>query len=220
MESEFTKIDIKTWSMAQAFHYYTQMAPTTYTIDISIDVTALRKVVKEKEYKFFPVYLYIVTKAVISREELCMAVREGELGYWNCLNPVYPQLHSDNNTTSLLWTEYNDSFKEFYQNYIEDVKKYGNDHGILTSKGAPPSNGYIVSCIPWFTFRSFSLHNHGIKDYFFPSFESGAFTKYDDKIHMPLSITAHHAVTEGYHIKLFLDKLQYLASNPEEWIES
>lgn len=69
----------------------------------------------------------------------------------------------------------------------------------------PPANAYIISCIPWFTFNSFSLHNHGIKDYYVPSFEAGGFAETaGGKLNMPLSVTVHHAVTDGYHLKVFL----------------
>ena len=60
-------IDMKTWPMTQTFHYYTQMAPTTYTINVTMDVTVLRNTLKEKGYKFFPAYIYLVTRAVNNR---------------------------------------------------------------------------------------------------------------------------------------------------------
>lgn len=44
--------------MSQAFHYYTQTAPTSYTVNVMMDVTILRKALKARGYKFFPAYLY------------------------------------------------------------------------------------------------------------------------------------------------------------------
>lgn len=173
----FQSIDIQTWPMAQAFHYYTQMAPTSYTVNVNMDVSFLRKELKTKGIKFFSAYLYLVTRAITRQQELRVAVKDGILGYWDCLTPAYPQFHEDNKTTSLLWTEYNDNFPEFYNQYLTDTKLHGESHGILSSKGVPPANAYIISCIPWFTFNSFSLHNHGIKDYYVPSFEAGGFTE-------------------------------------------
>ena len=83
----------------------------------------------------------------------------------------------------------------------------------------PPANAYIISCIPWFTFNSFSLHNHGIKDYYVPSFEAGGFAETaGGKIIMPLSVTVHHAVTDGYHLKVFFDELQRMMDCPGEWL--
>lgn len=216
----FQSIDIQTWPMAQAFHYYTQMAPTSYTVNVNMDVSFLRKELKTKGIKFFPVYLYLVTRAITRQQELRVAVKDGILGYWDCLTPAYPQFHEDNKTTSLLWTEYNDNFPEFYNQYLTDTKLHGESHGILSSKGVPPANAYIISCIPWFTFNSFSLHNHGIKDYYVPSFEAGGFTETSNgKIVMPLSVTVHHATTDGYHLKVFFEELQRTMNYPGEWLK-
>ena len=215
---EFEPIDMNTWGMSQSFYYYTQMAPTSYTINVKIDVTILRKKLKENGYKFFPAYLYLVTRAINKQEELRVGLKDGILGHWKTLTPAYPQFHEDNKTTSLLWTEYKEEFKEFYKNYIEDTQKHGESHGILSSKGVPPANSYIISCIPWFTFESFSLHNHGIKDYYVPSFEAGGFIEDNNKIYMPLSITVHHATTDGYHLKEFFEELQRSINCPEEWL--
>lgn len=112
-----------------------------------------------------------------------------------------------------------EDFQTFHGQYLQDKERYSHQHGILTAKGAPPSNAYVVSCIPWFSFHSFSLHNHGIRDYYFPSLEAGAFSQTTDgQTTMPLSITVHHATVEGYHLKLFLERLQHMMSVPEEWL--
>lgn len=76
----------------------------------------------------------------------------------------------------------------------------------------------MISRISWFTFNSFSQNNHGIKDYFVPSFEAGRFIESNDKISMPLSITVHHATTDGYHLKVFLEELQRIMECPDEWL--
>lgn len=217
-EPVFTPIDKATWPMTQQFYYYTEIAPTTYTVNVMLDVTHLRETLKTKGIKFFPAYLYLVTRAIGKQQELRMSVQNGVLGYWDTLTPAYPQFHEDDKTTSLLWTEYDDNFSAFYQRYLEDTATHGQSHGILSSKGAPLASAYIISCIPWFTFQSFSLHNHGIKDYFVPSFEAGAFVERDGMVTMPLSVTVHHATTDGYHLKVFFEELQRTMDCPEEWL--
>lgn len=215
---KFQPIDIQTWPMAQAFYYYTQMAPTGYTVNVNMDVTVLRKELKARGYKFFPAYIYLVSKAITKQQQLRIGVKEDVLGVWDYLTPVYPQFHEDDKTTSLLWTEYSDNFKEFYIQYIADTKQHGQSHGILSSKGMPVPNSYVISCLPWFTFNSFTVHNHGIKDYYFPSFEAGKFVESGERLLMPLSITVHHATTEGYHLKEFFEELQRMMNTPIEWL--
>lgn len=217
-EQLFEPIDMENWSRAQSFYYYTQIAPTTYSITVSMDVTVLRKELKIRELKFFPAYLWLVTRAIQEVEELRVGVMDCVLGHWKRLIPVYPQFHEDDRSTSLLWTEYYDNFSKFYQCYCSDIREYGDNHGILTSKGIPLPNGYVISCIPWFTLQSFSLYNHNLKDYYFPSFEAGKFVETQGKILMPLSVTLHHATTDGYHLKVFFEALQRMMDYPSQWI--
>lgn len=215
----FHPVDRQSWPMAQAFYYYTEMAPTTYSVTVCLDVTEMRSALKRRGLKFFPAYLYLVTRAVGALPELRMAVREGALGCWETLTPVYPVFHEEDKTTSLLWTEYGERFGDFYARYLEDAAAFRNDRGILTKKGAPPANSFVVSCIPWFSFQSFSLHNHGIKDYFLPSFEAGAFRQNGGRTSMPLSVTVHHATTEGVHLRVFFSRLRALMEQPDLWLD-
>lgn len=217
-EPIFHPIDPKSWPMAENFYYYTQIAPTTYTVDLTLDVTALRERLHRERIRFFPAWLYLCTRTVCRQQELRMAVREGVLGYWETLTPVYPVLNPETHVTSLLWTAMRDTFSAFYSDYCSDSSRYTPKGGILTEKGAPPANSYVCSCIPWLPFQSFSLHNHGIKDYYLPSLEAGAFREEGGKITMPLSITVHHAVTEGWHLKCLYEALQEGLSHPETWL--
>ncbi|MCI2057150.1 MAG: CatA-like O-acetyltransferase [Oscillibacter sp.] len=218
MENHFTQIDLQTWPQAQEFYYYTQMASTSYTVNVLLDVTNTRKALKAAGYKFFPAYLWLMTRAISQQEQFRVGVQDGTLGVWGHLTPAYPQFHSDDHTTSLLYTEFEVNFSAFHAAYLADTKQYGASHGILSAKGVPPASSYIISCIPWFSFESFSLHNHGIKDYYFPSFEAGAFREENGRIWMPLSVTVHHATVDGWHLKTLFEDVQSALNEPENWM--
>ena len=81
-------------------------------------------------------------------------------------------------------------------------------HGIL-SNGIPPKNAYTVSSIPWVEFNHFAVHSFENKEYYFPSIEAGKIINRNEELIMPLSMTCHHATTDGYHIKCFIDTLNY-----------
>lgn len=59
----FVPINMGTWPRAQVFYYYTQIAPTSYTVDVRMDVTVLRHKLKQRGFEFFPAYLWLVTNA-------------------------------------------------------------------------------------------------------------------------------------------------------------
>ena len=205
----FTPIDLQTWPRGQMFYYFSQMAPAGYSITVQVDVTALRKTLKEAGRKFFPAYLWLVTKNLNRQTEFKVADKDGVLGFYDSLTPLYASFHENDHTFSLMWTEYTDDFLQFHQAYLENQAQFGHNHGVLCQpQTPPPANAYTVSCVPWVSFTHFAVHSYENKPYYFPSVEAGKFFEEAGRILMPLSITCHHATTDGYHIKCFLDSLQ------------
>ena len=204
----FTPIDLRTWPRGQMFCYFAKMAPTGYSITAQVDVTTLRKTLKNAGLKFFPAYLWLVTKNLNRQTEFKVAERDGMLGYYDVLTPLYASFHEDDHTFSLMWTEYEDSYRAFDQRYAENQEKYGQVHGVLAQPGTPPENACTVSCLPWVSFSHFAVHSYENKPYYFPSVEAGRFVEQEGRTLLPLSLTCHHATTDGWHVKCFLEALQ------------
>lgn len=220
-ELAFTELDLRHWSRGELFYYFSKMAPTGYSITVDVDVTHLRQVLKEHEKKFFPAYLWLVTKTLMEQEAFRLAEVEGKVGVYNTLTPLYAAFHDDDKSFSLMWTEYDSEFSAFYDAYIADQNAYGGNHGVLAKKTPlPPPNAYTVSCIPWVSFNHFAVHSYENKPYYFPSVEAGRFRESDGKTWMPLSLTCHHAATDGYHVKLFLASLQGYMDSFEQFLRA
>ena len=118
-----------------------------------------------------------------------------------------------------MWTEYQESYPAFYQAYLDNQLQFGGNHGVLSQpQTPPPANTYTVSCIPWVSFEHFAVHSYENKPYYFPSVEAGKFTEKDGRILMPLSLTCHHAATDGYHVSLFLKSLQEDMNSMEHFL--
>lgn len=206
---KFTPIDLQSWPRGQMFYYFSKMAPTGYSLTVNMDVTRLRRTLKAAGLKFFPAYLWLVTKNLNRQVELKVTEQNGALGYFDVLTPLYASFHEDDKTFSLMWTEYQESFPAFYQGYLDNQLQFGGNHGVLSQpQTPPPANSYTVSCIPWVSFEHFAVHSYENKPYYFPSVEAGKFTERDGRILMPLSLACHHAATDGYHVNLFLKSLQ------------
>ncbi|WP_025027804.1 chloramphenicol acetyltransferase [Caldalkalibacillus mannanilyticus] len=219
MEAKFTPIDLQTWPRGQMFYYFTKMSPAGYSMTVDLDVTRMRLALKERKLKFFPAYLWLTTKIVNKQVEFKVALNNEVLGYWDVLTPLYATFHEDDKTFSFMWTEYHDCFSAFYESYVKNQEQYGKNHGVLAQPDRlPPANSYVVSCLPWVEFKHFSFHSYENKDYFFPTIEAGKFHESNGRVLLPLSITVHHATTDGWHIKNFLDELQYEMNHPEKWM--
>lgn len=215
----FTPIEASKWERAQIFHYFSQIAPTSYCMTVEVDITKTLNCLKARVLKFFPAYLWLVTTALNEQQNFKIALCDGKIGYWNSLTPLYATFHEDDKTISLMFTEYDNDFDSFYKAYIGNKQKYSSVHGVLSqAPQLPPPNSYTVSCIPWIGFKSFSLCSQSPAPYYFPTVEAGKFFEQSGRTMMPLSITAHHATTDGWQIKCFLDKLNLMLSAPESWV--
>lgn len=181
----FKPIDLSAWKRSQVFHYFSETAPTGYSLTADVDISHLKKVLKEAGLKFYPAYLWLVTRNLNHQEEFRTAVCDGILGYYDVLTPLYAVFHDDDKTFSMMWTEYSENFSEFYHNCIENQRKYGDVHGFLSRPELPPPNAYTVSCMPWVKFTHFAVHSYN-KPYYFPSLESGKYYEKSRRIMLPL----------------------------------
>ena len=216
---QFTPIDLQSWPRGQMFYYFAKMAPTGYSLTVEVDITDLRRTLKERKLKFFPAYLWLVTKNLNHYTEFKVAEQNGVLGFFDTLTPLYASFHDDDKTFSLMWTPYSESFGEFYDAYIQNQADFGGNHGVLSQPATPPPpNAYTVSCLPWVEFSHFAVHSYENKAYYFPSIEAGKFYQKEGRTYMPLSLTCHHATTDGWHIKCFLDDLHQDIKNFERYL--
>lgn len=219
-EAVFTPLDLRGYERGEMFYYFAHMAPTGYSLTVNMDVTAMRCTLHAAGYRFFPAYLWLVTGALSRQREFMIAEKDGQTGYYNILTPLYAAFHEDDKTFSLMWTEYDDDFSAFHAEYLRCQAEFGRNHGVLARKGETlPPNAYTVSCLPWVSFEHFSVHSYENKPYYFPSVEAGKFFSREGKTFMPLSITCHHAATDGWHVAKFLEELQAEMNEPEKMLQ-
>ena len=205
----FTPIDLRTWPRAQVFTYFAKMAPTGYSLTVEVDVTRMRAALKAAGLRFFSAYLWLTTRCLMEQTEFCLAEREGQLGVYDTLTPLYATFHEDDHTFSMMWTPYDADLRTFHAAYLDNQRRFGANHGVLAQTDRlPPENAYTVSCVPWIGFRHFAVHTDMSRPYYFPSVEAGRFEERDGRLMMPLSITCHHAAADGWHVQRFLEAWQ------------
>ncbi len=219
MNVDFHPIDRDNWNRNQYFYYFTKMFPTGYSLTVEVDITNTYHMVKRAGKKFFPAYLYLASRLIAQQQEFRIAERDGLLGYYEVLHPSYARFHEDDKTMSSMWTEYAADFVSFYNNYMEDQNQYAGNHGIL-AKTNIPDNNCMIGMLPWTQFTSYTPISYGGGSGYFPVLQAGKFFDKGHRKMMPLSITVHHAVADGYHVGLFLQKFQEGMLHPEEWIET
>lgn len=217
MRLEFCEINMSEWKRAPYFQLYTKMIPTGFNICVDLDVTKMYDYFKEKGYKFAVGYRYITMKLINEKAYFRIAYKDGKLGYYNYLTPTYANFHKDDESTSVMWVDYDPSFSVFNKHYLEEEEKYKEVHGLIAKPQMPPENGCMVGVLPWTSFTSYSPVPYGTGTQFFPVLQSGKFKKVEGKVLMPFAMMVHHAVVDGYQVSSYLEALQEAMNQPEEW---
>ena len=209
----FTSIDLATWSRQQYFYYFTKMAPMSFTISAKIDITNTYDDLHAQGLGFFPGYLYLTSKVLTMMPEFRIGRNvEGQLGYFDQLNPSYTVMHEDHTITSC-WSEYTPDFKMFVQCVQTDSLAALQVNGPV-GKPDQPANSFEAGMLPWVHFDSYTpIPVNGLPS-FAPVLQAGQWQVVDGRRLMPLSITANHAVADGYHVSELFSRLQHNFAEP------
>lgn len=215
---KFNRIDIEKWNRKEYYIHYMNQLPCTYSLTTNIDITNMLSAIKKASKKIYPAQIYIIASIVNQYKEFRMTRNhDGDLGYWDEVNPSYTIFNKSSETFSSIWTMYNRDFSLFYDSCIKDIEKYSQS-SCLTPKPDEPSNTFTISSLPWVNFTGFNINVFNEGNYLPPIFTMGKFIETNNTVLMPVSIQVHHAVCDGFHIGRFINSLQNLASNIEEWL--
>ncbi|MGM0124343.1 chloramphenicol O-acetyltransferase type A [Enterococcus sp. AZ194] len=215
----YIEINQSSWKRQDYFYYFTKMNPTAYSVTVQMDVTKLYQFIKQNDYKFFPSYLFIVSKIVSAHSEFKLATMGEQLVEYEVLHPSYSLFHDDDQSISMMWTNFETSFPKFYENYLEDQKLYGDKKGAVVKEETPPMNTYMVGMIPWLEFTNYTpLPLENLAN-FFPIVQGGKMQVIKGNRFLPLSFTIHHAAADGYHVSKFFEELQAAFNRPELWLK-
>ncbi|MBO7564668.1 MAG: hypothetical protein J6T40_07505, partial [Clostridiales bacterium] len=58
-----------------------------------------------------------------------------QIGWWNYLNPAYPVYHEDDETSTILWTEYDEDFAVFNEKVPDGSGKVRQQQGRFRHEG-------------------------------------------------------------------------------------
>lgn len=207
----FHLIDMEKWERREHYHYYRDLLKVRYNLNVNVDITELLAQVKEQKLKFYPVFIYIIMRAVNQNREMRMQTdSEGRLGYWDECHPSYTIFHPDDKTFSDIWTKYSPDFTTFYRAAVRDMEEYRDVKGVKAKPGRP-DNFCAVSCVPWLSFTGYASDTYSDSPMLFPVVLFGRYFEENGRILLPLGIAVNHAAADGYHSCRLLNDIKEIA---------
>ena len=165
-------------------------------IDPQIAANVVRKIAAEYDIK-----------TVNDMPEFRTSLTAEGLGVYDDMHPMYTVFNKENKNFSGIWSYFSEDYDTFLQNYEEDSAKYSTSTRYAPKEGTPV-NSFNISMVPWLEFTGFNINVYDEGKFLLPIFTMGKYFEHDGKRMLPLAIQVHHAVCDGYHVGIFVEKLQ------------
>ena len=121
--------------------------------------------------------------------------------------------HDDDKTFSAIYTENANTFKKYLENYTNNIQLYKDKHGYMVKEPPKIANFFYVSTIKDLNFNSFKISTKTSIPFLQPIITLGQIVPKQDKYTLCFAMDFHHAIADGYHISIFIKRLNQMLQN-------
>ncbi|MBU1145752.1 MAG: chloramphenicol acetyltransferase [Firmicutes bacterium] len=197
-------IDVDSWHRKKHYNYYKDFDLPHFSITANVDITNLYHFAKKNQTSFFATLLYYVMKVVNDIPELKYRIRGNEVILHDTIHPSYTVLANED-LFQFVTSTFTEDFQAFLHKVDQDID-YVKIHENLDD--IPGKDDLIyISAIPWVTFTNLSHPFDTKHPDSIPRISWGKFFKENDRVIIPISLSAHHALCDGIHVGKFYQLL-------------
>jgi len=204
-------IDLNTWPRKGQYDLFKNMDIPHFNLCANVDITLLRKYVKDQNINFYVSMVYIASHVANNMKSFRLRMRGDQVIEHDMIHPSFTIMTQDE-TFSFCSVNHNMSFKTFYDQAEKQKEKLMGNVFVEDELGR--SDYIFMTSIPWISFTSMSHPMSLDVEDCVPRFAWGKYFKDHEKILMPFSVQVHHAMMDGYHVGMFYEKLQEALNQP------
>ncbi|MEN9655227.1 MAG: Chloramphenicol acetyltransferase [Bacteroidota bacterium] len=199
------KLDLNSWNRKEHFLFFKQMDEPFYGITTTIDCTKAYAKAKVLDVSFFSYYLHKTLSAVNAVENFRYRIIEDEVYVFDVIDASATVMREDT-TFGFSYMPFTEDINEFTQIVQTEIERMQTTTGVFTREY--PDNLIHFSALPWINFTSLSHARSFTWPDSCPKISVGKLTEENGKKSIPISVHVHHGLADGYHVGLFLEKLQ------------
>lgn len=198
-------IDVTQWNRKEHFEHFTSFDDPFFGVTVNVDCTKTYSEAKDKKLSFSLLILHRIIKAACQVEEFRYRIEGDKVVCYDTLIPGATVARPDH-TFFFAEFEFDTNETLFIQNakvYIEDqLHKTGLNKGNVFHP-----NAIHYSAVPWFAFTDMKHPANLRSGDSVPKISTGKYFREGEKLMLPISITCHHGLMDGYHVGQFLEIL-------------
>ena len=192
-------IDKETYCRKGVYRHFTEDCRCSLSVTARLDVTELVRFSRETGTRFYINFLYILSKALNSREDYRMGYlyRTDELICYDAIDPTHYVFHEDTETCTPVYTKYDADYGRFYAAAVRDAEEAKQTREYLLDDENHP-NRFDASYIPWLSYDALNIELPDGYLYYAPIVNWGRYREENGRLVMPVSVRLNHAVADGF----------------------
>ena len=199
-------IDKSNWNRKEHFEHFSAFDDPFFGVTVNIDCTNIYKQAKEKGVSFSLLVLHHIITAACRVEEFRYRIEGDDIVCYHSLIPEATVSRADH-TFSFASFEYDTDENIFVQKANAEIERLQHTTG-LNKSGTFHPNAIHYSAVPWLTFTDMKHPTNMRSGDSVPKISTGKFFREEEKLMIPVSITCHHGLMDGYHVAKFVELLE------------
>ncbi len=209
----YKELNIKNWTRLNQYKFFKEYDNPFFNICANVDVTKLKKITEKRKISFFIASLFLSQKTVNHIKEFKYRMKDDSVIIYDTIHAGSTILNDDE-TFSFCYFDFSDDFETFSNNANKIIKQNSQNKKKLEDRANQPDMIHY-SVIPWIEFTSISHPRKFGTDDSIPKIVFGKYFKKDERLIMPVSISAHHSLMDGIHVGKYFDYFQKLLDKPD-----
>jgi len=199
-------VDLNTWARRAIYEHFSTVSWPFYAITLSIDVTRLRAVARQRGVSFYYAMIWACTHACNAIPEFRYRICDGVLMDMERTNPSFTVMRQGEQAFRIITMPWHEDLDTFCRQASERAERQTQ---FLNIEVESQSLIYF-SCTPWFDFTSMTNERNLDTDDLIPRLSWGKFYDQDGRTMVHLALDVNHRTIDGWHIAQFKQHLEEL----------
>ena len=201
-------VDFENWKRKGHFEFFHRMDNPQFNICMDIDVSNFIQFTRKKNISFYYSMIFAATTVLNQFENFKYRIREDKVVFYDKIHPSFTDMNKDekDDLFKMVTIELKDNIYEFEKTAKETSENQQDYFGL--DKLAGRDDLIYITSIPWISFTHISHTISLNKNDSVPRISWGKYYKQGGKTLLPFSVQVNHSLIDGFHIGMYIDRLQ------------
>lgn len=205
-------IDPENWNRKEHFEFFIKYDEPFFGFTLKLNCEKAYRFCKDQKIPFYAFYLYCSNRAVNEVENFRYRIQGNQVVEYDKIN-ISATMARPDKTFGFSYIEFDENFETFFSRFREEKERVVSSKSLVSPRMDDQTVHY--TSLPWIDFTSMSHARNFRNNDSCPKISFGKLDKEKGSFEMPVSIHAHHALVDGYHIGKLIEKIQEKLDHPE-----